>query len=487
MRIKLSIYCFALCALGPGCQLAVLTTRTMTASVTRCANDLWEGLRNHSLANAAWDQYLAAHTGHTYSVDFAEGFKCGFEDYIFAGGNGNPPPLPAHRYWCYHFETPDGYHQIQDWFAGFREGAAVAEKSGYRSLTIVPIALPQPPPAVPPAPPAPPPQPTGTLKDGGRLEETPLALPRKMDTSATVPSPDLKLHPLPVPAQPPLPPAVLATDLAPLNEPRPTDPHIQQQPTAALPPSPVVQSQAPQHLPEPAPATRPPTDSNRRPVPVQSGPPPVEPAKPIATLRDRERLEDAPLPLPHKDEHCEALLPRASVPGANVQPAPVRLSPQPPVPLQEATPLKDGERLEDSPLPVPRKEQRREPVSPPASTSKAGPAPRPQPLETPVAMKDATPLGDPGPAAQGARELAKPVLPSRATHGPVPRPMVEPAHFLPSATVAALKDSQPLGEPGSAALKTTTAAHPVAVPARDPAGTEAQYPEPAVKDATPLD
>jgi hypothetical protein len=74
----------------------------------------------------------------TLSPDFAHGFKDGFADYVYAGGTGEPPPLPPRYYWKTRYETPQGHQAIADWFAGFRLRAELARESGYRELVMIP-------------------------------------------------------------------------------------------------------------------------------------------------------------------------------------------------------------------------------------------------------------------------------------------------------------------------------------------------------------
>jgi hypothetical protein len=68
--------------------------------------------------------------------DFRKGFIDGYADYVRFGGNGEPPPLPPRCYWAK--QTPEGRQQALDWFAGFRQGAALAIQSQARDLILVP-------------------------------------------------------------------------------------------------------------------------------------------------------------------------------------------------------------------------------------------------------------------------------------------------------------------------------------------------------------
>src|SRR4051812_46935915 len=121
----------AACAISGGCQLAVNGTRTVCAEIMRKVDDKREIKRNLELAEAAWVE--CAGNGDAYSVDYADGFKEGFVDYLYAGGSGEPPLLPPKKYQTFRYENPQGAQAMRDWFAGFRRGAAAGAASGYRN------------------------------------------------------------------------------------------------------------------------------------------------------------------------------------------------------------------------------------------------------------------------------------------------------------------------------------------------------------------
>jgi hypothetical protein len=101
--------------------------------------DAWVSCcRDERLAEEAWAQFQGALPDACYSEDFGDGFKAGFADYLYAGGNGEPPPVPPRQYWKAQYETPQGQQMMQDWLRGFRHGAAVARDSGYRETVTVP-------------------------------------------------------------------------------------------------------------------------------------------------------------------------------------------------------------------------------------------------------------------------------------------------------------------------------------------------------------
>jgi hypothetical protein len=208
MRRNLVLCFIVLGGLDIGCALPVDATRNLSYECSLSADQHAERRRFLQVAEQAWMMSGYASSGHPYSEDFISGFKDGFVDYLEAGGTGQPPTLPPRRYWKSRYETPDGYRAIEDWFAGFRGGAAAAHASGYRRLVVVPSAMTAHGPA---APPMPPPHGAGTTEppllqapDG---RPVPLAKPLPsagepplLPTPETVPVP-----PLPAPEKAPSP------------------------------------------------------------------------------------------------------------------------------------------------------------------------------------------------------------------------------------------------------------------------------------------
>lgn len=151
MRTTLALGILGLCTLSLGCGPITLATRTLVLEpIHYCttADNVMEWRRNYQLAEAAWKEAEKAADSSAeppplpYSPDYAKGFKDGFADYLYAGGTGEPPPLPPRHYWKLGYETPEGHQAIDDWFAGFRHGAAVACASGYRQWVTVPTSVP---------------------------------------------------------------------------------------------------------------------------------------------------------------------------------------------------------------------------------------------------------------------------------------------------------------------------------------------------------
>jgi hypothetical protein len=143
-----------LCAACAGCGPVAHVVQTVIiepVEYSRRGAECVECRRNQKLAEAAWAKVEAGSSGF-YSPDYACGFKSGFADYLFAGGSGEPPPLPPRQYWRPKYETVQGQQAIRDWFAGYRVGVASAWSSGYRQLVTVPASTALAGRGIPPAP-----------------------------------------------------------------------------------------------------------------------------------------------------------------------------------------------------------------------------------------------------------------------------------------------------------------------------------------------
>src|SRR4051812_16230926 len=73
--------------------------------------------------------------------DYEDGFRDGFIDYVYAGGTGEPPPVPPRVYWNVLLRTESGKERVHQWFDGFRHGARVAREGGYREMSVVPTSV----------------------------------------------------------------------------------------------------------------------------------------------------------------------------------------------------------------------------------------------------------------------------------------------------------------------------------------------------------
>ena len=120
-------------------------------------DDTREYVRNRRWAADAWAQVCSS-MPDGFSKEYAQGFKDGFAEYLY-GGKPEPPPVAPKRFRTLSYQTPAGYHAIQEWFAGYRHGVSVAIEGGYRRWVTAPVAVPPPPPLPPPMPALPPPMP----------------------------------------------------------------------------------------------------------------------------------------------------------------------------------------------------------------------------------------------------------------------------------------------------------------------------------------
>jgi len=145
MKMKLTLSILGVCLLGQGCGPIALATRSLVIEpIHYCltTHNILEMHRNYKLAEESWETITNAAPGHVYSSDYADGFKEGFADYLYAGGTGEPPPLPPRHYWRSKYETPQGHQAIEDWFDGYRHGVAMAQQSGYRQWVTIPSSVP---------------------------------------------------------------------------------------------------------------------------------------------------------------------------------------------------------------------------------------------------------------------------------------------------------------------------------------------------------
>src|SRR5947209_6042790 len=102
MRRKLVPWILGVCTLSAGCGPIFQFTRTMIIEPTHyCLTEdkVGDWCGDHRLAKLAWEKYVNCHGSQEFSDHFADGFRDGYSDFLFAGGNGLPPPLPPRHYW----------------------------------------------------------------------------------------------------------------------------------------------------------------------------------------------------------------------------------------------------------------------------------------------------------------------------------------------------------------------------------------------------
>jgi len=135
---------FLACVLLNGCTLCQNAKRTL---FNEPSDFSWMADRKQSLevyrswADSAWCEHSSTESGQHVSDAYIGGFKEGFVDLVYAGGTGEPPPVPPRKFWNVGVRNPNGHSEATDWFAGFRHGALVALEEGYRERTLVPSSL----------------------------------------------------------------------------------------------------------------------------------------------------------------------------------------------------------------------------------------------------------------------------------------------------------------------------------------------------------
>jgi hypothetical protein len=135
----------ATCVLLVGCTPCDLVERTIHWEPSAF---WWKSDRERSRATyrvwaeEAWSQDGVGCVADGCSGrDYKAGFMDGFVDFVFAGGTGEPPPLPPRTFWNLDLRLPAGRERANQWFAGYRHGSRVARESGYRALAQVQSSL----------------------------------------------------------------------------------------------------------------------------------------------------------------------------------------------------------------------------------------------------------------------------------------------------------------------------------------------------------
>jgi hypothetical protein len=193
MRRQGVLLALALVTGAAGCSsfLAVAARNIAELPVQSCDEARLEA-RDRRRAEAAWERVVKDYPDQCWAKDYAKGFKAGYADYLTNGGNGEPPATPPFGYRLRPYQTPQGLRQIDEWYAGFRHGAAVGRASGYRETIVIPLSSP-PINAVERLPNTEPPIATPTLRPP---EEPPLAVPEALPPEP-VPIPDPEESPPP--------------------------------------------------------------------------------------------------------------------------------------------------------------------------------------------------------------------------------------------------------------------------------------------------
>ena len=141
MRFAFAPILVGLSLLSSGCALLEDGTRNTVLALRTPIAEHREVARNQRWAEDAWNGVCSAKPG-PYSVAYAHGFKDGYAEFLFRGGDGEPPLVAPPYYRRLQDQTPEGFAAIQDWFHGYRHGASVARDSGARQWVTGPSALP---------------------------------------------------------------------------------------------------------------------------------------------------------------------------------------------------------------------------------------------------------------------------------------------------------------------------------------------------------
>src|SRR5581483_2008946 len=118
MRPVVAVAMLGVCLLSQGCSLADIATHLVTGRIRQSLSDYQERKRDRQWAEDAWRDIQNAHPG-AFSEDYALGFKTGFADFLYNGGDGEPPALAPERYRTIHYQSLEGYRAAEDWFAGY--------------------------------------------------------------------------------------------------------------------------------------------------------------------------------------------------------------------------------------------------------------------------------------------------------------------------------------------------------------------------------
>ncbi|MGA2032235.1 MAG: hypothetical protein ABSG68_08275 [Thermoguttaceae bacterium] len=134
-QIARLIPCLLCCLVLTGCSLYCNGTQTLLVKPWLFCTDrdaCHTQAKAGKCAAAAWQAHVEANPGDACRKEFERGFRDGFADFLYAGGTGEPPPVPPRRLWNLDYRTPEGHQAVEDWFAGFRCGAAAAREGGCR-------------------------------------------------------------------------------------------------------------------------------------------------------------------------------------------------------------------------------------------------------------------------------------------------------------------------------------------------------------------
>lgn len=124
-----------------GCTLVSNAARNISHEHSLSSDESKYRRHSRRLAEESW-QRCGPGYGPTAAGDFEEGYLDGYADYLYAGRTTDPWPAPPRRYIYRSFTSPDKLRAIEDYQAGFHQGASDALASGFRKQFVIPIILP---------------------------------------------------------------------------------------------------------------------------------------------------------------------------------------------------------------------------------------------------------------------------------------------------------------------------------------------------------
>ena len=142
MRTPGIVLLITVCFVGTGCSEFLRNSlRNITEFPIQSYDECRRKAGNERRAAEAW-QLVSGAKRHPESCDYADGFQAGYADYLDNGGNGDPPAVPPFCYRTVRYENPQGVAAIEQWYAGWKQGAMMAKSSGQRELELVPLSAP---------------------------------------------------------------------------------------------------------------------------------------------------------------------------------------------------------------------------------------------------------------------------------------------------------------------------------------------------------
>ena len=141
MRPVYALVLLGLSILSSGCALIEDSNRNLFVALSTPIETHREMARNRSWAEAAWQKERCTQGFAERTEDYAQGFKEGYAEFLFRGGDGEPPLVAPLRYRHIRYQNANGYLAIENWFAGYRHGAAIARDTGARSWVTGPSGL----------------------------------------------------------------------------------------------------------------------------------------------------------------------------------------------------------------------------------------------------------------------------------------------------------------------------------------------------------